>query len=159
MRPAPQNRISNRALPVWRISAGMTSFFGWLIVIGIYLVIHFFNWPLWIFWISLILVFIETIVTVVIVPKLRWKRWRYEVHEHEIDIQQGVFVVKRTLVPMKRVQHVDTKQGPILRAYRLATVTIFTAATVHEIPALDIDEADELRDRISKLLLVDDHDV
>ncbi|MEH7523617.1 PH domain-containing protein, partial [Bacillus sp. JJ1503] len=89
----------------------------------------------------------------------RWKRGRYEVRENEIELQHGVFVIKRTLVPMIRVQHVDTRQGPILRKYGLATVAISTAATVHEIPALDMDEAEELRFFISKLARVADEDV
>lgn len=60
---------------------------------------------------------------------------------------------------MARVQHVDMKQGPILRKYRLATITITTAATKHEIPALDIEEADELRLSISRLARVAKDDV
>lgn len=92
-------------------------------------------------------------------PALRWKRWRYEVRENEIELKNGLFVIKRTLVPMIRVQHVDTRQGPILRKYRLATVTISTAATVHEIPALDVDEAEELRFFISQLARAAENDV
>ena len=63
-------------------------------------------------------------------------RWRYEVRESEIELQHGIFIVKRTLIPMVRVQHVDTSQGPILRKYDLAEITISTAATNHTIPAL-----------------------
>ncbi len=90
---------------------------------------------------------------------MRWKRWRYEVREQEIELQHGVFIVKRTLVPMIRVQHVDTQQGPILRKYELATVTVSTAATIHEIPALQLEEAEELRVFISRLARVADEDV
>ena len=60
---------------------------------------------------------------------------------------------------MVRVQHVDTEQGPLLRKYNLATVTISTAATVHGIPALDIEEAEEMRHAISRLARVADEDV
>jgi uncharacterized protein len=67
--------------------------------------------------------------------------------------------VKRTLVPMVRVQHVDTVQGPLLRKYGLATITISTAATTHEIPALDMFEADNLRSSISALARVAEDDV
>lgn len=91
--------------------------------------------------------------------KDRHKVWRYEVHENEIDIQSGIFVVTRVIVPMVRVQHVDTSQGPLLRKYNLATVKIFTAATVHSIPALEMEEADQLRDSISRLARVTDDDV
>lgn len=159
MRAAPQNRISERALPVWKLSAGITSAIGWLLVIGAFILHFIFDWSLWIPVGLLILSVIETIVSVFVLPKVKWRRWRYEVHEQEIDIQHGLFIIHRTLIPMIRVQHVDTRQGPLLRAYNLATVTISTAATVHEIPALDLQEADELRDYISKLARVDDEDV
>jgi len=38
-----------------------------------------------------------------------------------------------------------------MRRFGLASVTISTAAGVHEIPALSIEVADELRDKISRL--------
>src|SRR5699024_360874 len=76
-----------------------------------------------------------------------------------IYIQHGILVVSRILVPMIRVQHVDTKQGPILRKFNLASVTISTAATTHEIPALIEADASALRDRISTLARVDEDDV
>ncbi|WP_078543059.1 PH domain-containing protein [Litchfieldia alkalitelluris] len=159
MRGAPKNQISERALPAWRISALITSAVGWIAVIGVLVLTYLFEWPYWIVIIIFIASVLETIITVIFVPKIKWKRWRYEVLEHEIDIQQGVFVVRRTTIPMIRVQHVDTYQGPILRAHKLASVTISTAATVHEIPALDLEEADHLRDLISKLAMVNDDDV
>lgn len=60
---------------------------------------------------------------------------------------------------MIRVQHVDTIQGPLLKKYRLSTISISTAATTHEIPALDENEADELRISIAKLARVAEEDV
>ena len=74
-------------------------------------------------------------------------------------MQHGVFVIERTLVPMVRVQHVDTTQGPLLRKYQLATIYISTAATRHEIPAIDLQEAEELRHSISALARVAEDDV
>jgi membrane protein YdbS with pleckstrin-like domain len=100
-----------------------------------------------------------TIFTVFILPKLRWQRWRYIIHEQEIDLKHGVFVTKKTLVPMIRVQHVDVKQGPFLRYYGLAAVEITTAATTHEIPAVAYEEAEQLREQLSKLARVATEDV
>ncbi|WP_010284658.1 PH domain-containing protein [Bacillus timonensis] len=159
MRDIPKNRISERALTVWKTSAIITSMIGLIITIAVLVLTIIFDWTYWIFAVLIVLSVIESIVTVFILPRLKWKRWRYEVHEHEIDLQRGVFIVKRTIIPMNRVQHVDTQQGPLLRKHHLATVTISTAATVHEIPALDLEEADHLRDSISRLARVDDDDV
>src|SRR5699024_11635516 len=112
-----------------------------------------------IIWISYDTIVVVTCVFVFLIPIWRWLRWRYALFEREIYIQHGILVVSRILVPMIRVQHVDTKQGPLLRNFNLASVTISTAATTHEIPALLEEEASELRDHISSLAKVDEDDV
>jgi membrane protein YdbS with pleckstrin-like domain len=91
------------------------------------------------------------VVTVGIVPGLRWRRWRYEIRDEEIDLRHGAFVIRRTVVPMRRVQHVDTSSGPVQGAFELATVTFHTAAGPVEIPALWRGEADTVRHRVSGL--------
>jgi membrane protein YdbS with pleckstrin-like domain len=86
-----------------------------------------------------------------IVPELRWRRWRWEVREHEIDLQRGVLVLRRTLIPMERVQHVETERGILGQALDLATVKIHTAAGSHQIPLLREGDAGRLRLRIAEL--------
>jgi membrane protein YdbS with pleckstrin-like domain len=86
-----------------------------------------------------------------VVPELRWARWRYEVRDEEIDLRHGTVRITRTLVPMLRVQHVDTTQGPLDQALGLATVVVHTAAGTTTIPALDELHAGQLRDRIAAL--------
>ena len=122
-------------------------------------IIHIFDWPIWISVALIIMGMVELFLLVFILPSLKWKRWRYEVREEEIELQRGIFIQTRTLIPMIRVQHVDTVQGPLLRKYRLASVIINTAATAHEIPALEESEAEELRTFISNLARVADEDV
>ena len=79
-------------------------------------------------------------VRVLVVPSLRWRRWRYEVRDQEIDLRRGAFTVRRTLVPMNRVQHVDTRRTVLCELFGLASVVFHTAAGDNEIPALS--EAD-----------------
>lgn len=155
----PQKRISARGLIVWRISGAIHSVFPLLISGAVIALAFIFDWPIWVIGAALMFFAVYAYIFIVIIPTLRWKRWRYEVRENEIELKHGVFVIKRTLVPMIRVQHVDTRQGPVLRKYRLATVTVSTAATVHEIPALDVEEAEELRFFISQLARVADDEV
>ena len=68
------------------------------------------------------------VAAVVVVPELRWRRWRWEVREQEIDIRRGTLAITRTLVPMLRVQHVDTRRDLLQQALGLATVVFHTAA-------------------------------
>ena len=91
------------------------------------------------------------LVHVVVLPRLRWRRWRYEVREREIDLSRGAFTVRRTLVPMSRVQHVDTRRTVVSELFGLASVVFHTAAGPNEIPALSESEAARIRDRIAEL--------
>jgi uncharacterized protein len=99
-------------------------------------------------WLAAVLV---ALVAVVAIPELRWRRWRWEVREQEIDIRRGTITVTRTLVPMLRVQHVDTKRDLLQQWLGLATVVFHTAAGANEIPALTVAEAGQVRDRIAEL--------
>jgi membrane protein YdbS with pleckstrin-like domain len=158
MRKEPANSLNERALTAWRISASINMFILLIVVVAIIVLSLLFELSIWIGIALLALTVLLSIFSVIIYPKLQWRKWRYEVHDSEIDIQHGVFIIRRTLIPMVRVQHVDTQQGPLLRKFNLSSVTISTAATIHEIPALDVAEADVLRDRISTLARVTDYD-
>ncbi|HEV2819239.1 MAG TPA: PH domain-containing protein [Solirubrobacteraceae bacterium] len=91
------------------------------------------------------------LVGVAVVPGLRWAHWRYDVRDEEIDLRSGAFTVTRTLIPMARVQHVDTKRTVISQLFGLAAVTIHTAAGRNVIPALNEPDAAAIRDRIAEL--------
>ena len=90
-------------------------------------------------------------VHVLVLPRLRWQRWRYEVREEEIDLRRGAFTVRRTLVPMSRVQHVDTRRTVVSELFGLAAVVFHTASGANEIPALHESDAAAIRDRIADL--------
>jgi uncharacterized protein len=84
-------------------------------------------------------------------PLLRWRSWRYEVRDEELDLLRGAVVVRRTLIPMTRVQHVDTTRTVIGDLFDLRSVAVHTAAGSNEIPALRPGEAAAIRDRIALL--------
>jgi membrane protein YdbS with pleckstrin-like domain len=86
-----------------------------------------------------------------VVPDLRWRRWRYEIRDDEVDLQRGIVWVTRTLVPLARIQHVDTQSGPLQRWFELATVVFYTAAGPNRIPELSASVAAAVRDRIAEL--------
>jgi len=84
-------------------------------------------------------------------PLVRWRTWRYEVRDEEIDLLRGAVVVRRTLIPMTRVQHVDTQRTPLSDLFELRSVTVHTAAGSNSIPALRPGDAAAIRDRIAVL--------
>ncbi|UCZ54842.1 PH domain-containing protein [Bacillus shivajii] len=153
IRRKPDQSLAEKTLHVWRIASALEWLFFVLLPIAYYIAKNYFfitlpNWPL----IAMGIILIPLgLLKIFIVPKMQWKRWRYKIYENEVELMFGVFVVRRIIIPMIRVQHVDTKQGPLLRHYGLSSVTISTAATVHEIPGLEDDKANQLRDHIAQL--------
>ncbi|MFX3622967.1 MAG: PH domain-containing protein [Ectobacillus sp.] len=154
-----EHYIDERAIKVWRLTALLINGCLFLIYGG---TVFFVEYIRSFFSLHIILLFtliLLTVFTVFVLPKVRWQRWRYVIHEQEIDLQHGVFFTKKTLIPIIRVQHVDVRQGPFLRYYGLAAVEITTAATTHEIPAVAYEEAERLRNQLSKLARVATEDV
>jgi len=172
MRALPTRKLDKRITRVWRLSATINvvfwSFFCLLpvlialavvssssgtgssagaVALGIVTIV------------LLILVVVAFVIFVVIVPKIRWIQWSFEVYDQEIDIHKGIFWKKRIIIPLIRVQNVDTRQGPIMRANGLATFTVSTAAGEHEIPGLQMEEADALRDHVAILARIAQEDV
>ena len=90
-------------------------------------------------------------VFLVVLPPIRYARWRYELHDDYLDIAKGIIWRKRYIIPFIRVQNTDTRQGPILRAFGLSSVTVATAAGERVIPGLANAVADQVRDRAAEL--------
>lgn len=111
MREQPNIKIATDAIKAWQLTAHIYTLIFLLITIGaiaVYIIFDFL--PIWIIFIIAGLTIVEWIITAWIIPKLRWRRWRYQVYDQEIYIQHGILIVTRTIVPMIRVQHVDTQQ-------------------------------------------------
>lgn len=159
MRQQPAHYIAKDAISAWRISASIYVIIYFIIVIAVTVLAYIYDFSYLYSLILLGLGIVQFYVFVYLLPRLRYRRWRYEIFEQEIYIQRGILIMKRTIIPMIRVQHVDTEQGPILKRYSLATVSISTAATTHLIPALRDEDASRLRDRISTLARVEEDDV
>jgi membrane protein YdbS with pleckstrin-like domain len=91
------------------------------------------------------------VVAVTVAPTLRWRSWRWDVQPQAIEIRHGVLRIRHTVIPMVRVQHVDTTSGVLAQAFSLASVEIHTAADSHTIPLLTDVDAEGVRRRITEL--------
>ncbi len=96
------------------------------------------------------------VLSVLVLPRLAYRRWRFGIDDEEIALQRGRLWIERVLVPMARVQHVDSEVGPIQRRLGIASVWVHTAAGAFEIPGLDAERARDLRLRIARLARVSD---
>lgn len=154
----PTEKISPKAITVWRINSLIWRG-GFLILLGIVLYLNFyFDWNYWItigLYILIGYCLIRLIYKLTIYPLYMQRTWRYSIDADFIQIKYGFFTKSHFIVPMSRVEYVNTEQGPLLRLYKVASLTIGTLSTSHDIPALTVKEAADLRDKIAHLAKVD----
>jgi uncharacterized protein len=144
--PEPGERLSPLARWVWRVNsaaAGVAALLaGGAVRDELDGILATLTWAIPLAWL---------LVGTAVLPELRYRRWRWEVREREVDIQSGVLTLRRALIPMLRVQHVETTRGVLEQAFGLATVQIHTAAGSHTIPLLHASQAYRIRQRIAEL--------
>jgi membrane protein YdbS with pleckstrin-like domain len=151
-KPPPREHLDPRARTLWRISGLLGAVPVALGAAAVaYVLIRTELVPTWLAVAVALVVVLAAAVGVWPYPDLLWRHWRYEIGESEVDLQHGWWTVTRTLIPMARIQHVDTRRGPLQRRFGLASVVLYTAAGASEIPALADEVAAEARDRIAAL--------
>jgi membrane protein YdbS with pleckstrin-like domain len=142
-------RIDKNVIKAERLSGCIDVFvFAVITAVISWLVIHY-DWPKWIIVVVVTLTLLSISFEIILSPRFMYEYWRYRISEHEVELQHGVFFKKHTLIPMARIQHIDTKQGPIQRFYGLYSISIWTAAGSYEIPALKEETAEKVRKQIS----------
>jgi membrane protein YdbS with pleckstrin-like domain len=154
--PAPAAAEPERLDPkvewLWQIRATL----GWLVWIGIACVALFIadRTPLW----ALILAPIGA-TYVMSVPPRRYRHFTFRVGEVDVRVAHGWLWRAESVVLHSRIQHVDTRQGPLERMLGLATVIVFTAGSVGAlvaVPGLNAGRAEALRDELVRLSGTDD---
>lgn len=159
-----QYQLNPKIKTVWRISdtiiLTITFFFIFLVGAIIYLASpESRDWSQWYCIICAVVYVVVLLLFLFVVTPVRHLRWRYELSPEFLEIENGILWRKHVVVPFIRVQNTDTKQGPILRAFGLSSVTISTAAGSMEIPGLSTPEADSVRDKAAEFARVAREDV
>ena len=108
--------VSGLSLPVLLVAGAVGWLTGWgLVVAGVL-------WPL---------VTLFLIGQTLWLPRRVYDTTRYVVRPDGVEIHRGIFWKSVTSVPRSRVQHTDVSQGPVLRRFGLATLTMYTAGNHH----------------------------
>ena len=141
----PRNHLSRSVVNLWLVAGGL----GVLIAIAVLVLVGVvFELPVWIPVAGATVAF----ALAIIVPPLRYRRWRYEIRSDDLYFSRGALWLVRTLVPFDRIQYVETRQGPLDRTFGLHQLVVYTGAgRAGTIPGLESDEAQKLRDELSKV--------
>lgn len=152
--PAPPEaeRLDPRVRLLWRIHAAL----GWLVWVVLALVaLLLLDRP--VAW-ALVVAAVAA-VYVARVPTRRYAHFTFRVTDADVRIAHGWLWRTESVVLHSRIQHVDTRQGPIERMMGLATVVVFTAGSVGAmvgVPGLAAARAEALRDELVRLSGTDD---
>lgn len=141
-RPAPANSLPDGVRAMWLAEAAISAFVAILAAFSIARTADALM-----AWLPLA-VLIAATAYVLVVPQMRHARWRWELHEEELDLLHGVWSVTRTIVPLTRIQHVAVQRTGWTNVFGLVVVHVHTAAGGTTIPGLERAQADDLRDRI-----------
>ncbi|WP_194843241.1 PH domain-containing protein [Paenibacillus sp. B01] len=147
----PLRPLDLRVIRARRLEGAVTSGVYAAVVLALALLSARFGWPWWIAAGAGALALAGAALELLWLPRLLHRSWGYLVREHEIELAHGFIVRKRTLVPVARIQHIDTKQGPIQKRCGIATLTMATAAGSHAIPGLPEEQAEAMRSRLAEL--------
>jgi hypothetical protein len=91
-------------------------------------------------------------VSAFVTPRLDYEYYRYEVMELGLYVARGWLRRRWQVVPHARVQTVDTRAGPLLRAFGLVAVEVTTASAAGgtSIPGLPPGVAGELLEELAR---------
>ena len=104
-------------------------------------------------WTGLLLII--CLAWILIIPKLRYRYWRYELRDEDLYAIRGIWNRVQTIVPLRRIQHLDVAQDLIEGNYDLARLVVHTAGTRSTdvvVPGLPYDEAVQLRDTVREFI-------
>ncbi|TWT07840.1 PH domain-containing protein [Planococcus sp. CPCC 101016] len=148
---APRHSLSPNAVKYWRMEELISNVIAGVILAVLLYLDWLFGWYSWIGWvlIGLAVIFLIGIVWSILSPPLTYKSWRYDLDEEFLHLQFGIWSRTEQLVPMTKIQAVSLTQGPLMRKYKLASLSVETMGSSHAIPALPKEKAAELRVKIA----------
>lgn len=101
-------------------------------------------------------VFVVVAALGVVFSLLKYRIWMYQVRDDSLYLKRGVLTRVNTVAPYVRIQHVDTRRGPVERVFGLATTVVYTAGSRGadvSIPGLTPERADDLQTRLKHLAI------
>lgn len=81
-------------------------------------------------------------------PVIRYNRYRYAINDECIDIVEGLFFIRRDIVPIERLHKIAIERGPIDRMFGLGKVLVTTAGGDVAIRYLEVEKAEKIAENL-----------
>jgi uncharacterized protein len=118
-----ERSLAPSAVTSWRISAALSALGPSVaaIVLGFLFVDE---WA----WLILAAVVALLVLSIAVLPRMRYRRWRWQLTDLAVELRYGVLVHQQETVPYFRIQQIDINAGPVDRLLELATLRVQTAS-------------------------------
>ncbi len=106
-------------------------------------------------WVGPVLIVLAVLyaINITIMPSWRYRVHRWETTDDAVYALTGWLTYKWQVVPVSRIQSIDTRIGPLQRMLGLATITVITASAEGnvEIEGVSVADAETTVDRLREV--------
>jgi membrane protein YdbS with pleckstrin-like domain len=135
--------VSQQAPAYWRVSAAIGAAFAWLGALALLVTAILVPGGWWtvLLWLGVVVLAVAPVPSLTVAPRIRYDVHRWEVTDIAVHVRYGWLSRTDEIVPLSRVQTVDSAQGPLMRAFGLRTVTVQTASRAGTVAIACLDDA------------------
>lgn len=150
----PTHQVSGKAPSYWRLTAVLNAAVIWVAAVVAIVVALFVpgGWRVLIIAVSVVAV-LATLPWVTVAPGIRYRVHRWDVTDIAVHVRHGWITRVDEIVPLSRVQTVDSAQGPLMRLFGLRTVTVQTASGAGTVAIACLDDA-VAQDVVARLVAI-----
>jgi membrane protein YdbS with pleckstrin-like domain len=144
----PLRGLDRRVLWYWRLSLVAQTVALWIAVLLLD------RWQDWLTGTPLLSLLIPVIGvgSAIVWPPLQYRSWGFRLREGDLYVRRGVLSRVTSVIPHRRIQHVDTRRDLLERWLGLARLVVYTAGirgAEITIPGIAAEEAEALRDYLA----------
>lgn len=138
----PSHRVSTRAPSYWRVEAAVGAALMWLGAVALLVTVLLVPGGWWslLLWLGVAMLAVVPVPWLTVAPRIRYRVHRWEVTDIAVHVRHGWLTRTDEIVPLSRVQTVDSAQGPLMRLFRLRTVTVQTASSAGTVAIACLDD-------------------
>ena len=149
------SKVDPKAIKSWRIGRGIFFLIVLAMAVPGEIALGFLAWEsIWKVLIMAVIGFFVCYLAVglVVFPIIEYKQWGYNVEEDKVVIHHGIVFIKKTIIPIIRIQNITVSQGPINRKLGLFEVEMALASGSFSIEGLDKETADAISENLKAKL-------
>lgn len=138
----PTQPVSAKAPGYWRTVAAINAAVSWVLAVPVAVTTALAPQGWWtvLGWVAVGVLLLAPLPALTVAPGIRYRVHRWDVTDIAVHVRHGWLTRTDEIVPLSRVQTVDSVQGPLMRLFGLRTVTVQTASSAGTVQIACLDD-------------------